>query len=123
MSDALTIKELTTSPLTDMLTWAVMTLISHFPTKNFLEHFGIDASNHNNTIKVELKINGVEVSPREVFDQLDKHHTEMVKNQAMKLIKEKFAGLDDITTLISELRSFAERKASSALGVEWRDNW
>lgn len=123
MSDDLTINELVKSPPTDMLAWSVMTLISHCAPANLLEHFRIDASNHDNTVKVEMKINGVEVSPREVFAQLDAQHTEMVKRQALKLIKEKFVGLDDITTLISELRSFAERKASSALGVEWRDSW
>ncbi len=119
MSDTLTIHEIVKTTPTDLLAWSVMHLLSLGPI-DFLQHFGIDASNHDNTVKVELRINGIEVSPREVFDELNRQHTEMVKRQAMAILESKVS-LHKVSQMASNIESLVMREAADALGANWED--
>jgi len=123
MSDTITIGELVESPPREMMPWAIMVLLSHYDTDDFLKHFNIDASNHDNTVTVEMRINGVEVSPAEIFKQLNNQHEDMVKRCAMELIQEKIKGVDAVTELLENVRSLVQREASAALGVDWETRW
>lgn len=125
MADEVTIKELTEVKPQSMFAWAIFHLMVHGETtnKNFLERFNIDASNHGNTVKVELRINGVEVSPRVAFAELERQHDDMVKREAMELIQSKCGEANAVMDLVSELEKFAKRRAAEALGVDWQDRW
>lgn len=117
------IKDLVTNPPRDLLSWSVFNLMVDSAPKDFLERFGIDASNHENSVRVELKINGVTVSPKAVFVELERQFEELVKTRAMKLVVEKCGESSKAADLLSEINEFAKRRAAEALGVNWEDRW
>lgn len=125
MADEIAIKELIEPRPQNMLAWAVFHLMVHGETtnKNFLERFNIDAANHDNTVKVELRINGIEVSPRVAFAELERQHDDMVKRHAEKLILEKCGEMNVVADLVYELEKYAKRRAAEALGINWQDRW
>lgn len=118
MSDDITIRELVAIGNEDMFAWAVFHLMTIGPVDSFMEKFKIDASNHDNTVNVEMRVNGVEVSPRQVFKRLAQEHDNMLKRQAAELLKEK---LGASTELLFKLEQLIQREAQDALGVDWEN--
>lgn len=123
MSDEIAIKEMAALPQPDLLAWAVMNMIVEFGGDKFLEVFSIDATNHENRVVVDLKINGVEVSPRQVFAELNRQLDELIRREAMRLIQEKCCESSAAMKLVDEIGEFAKRRASESLGVGWQDRW
>jgi hypothetical protein len=121
MTDTVTIKELVHSPPNDMLSWAVMHLISRNSDEDFLKRFNIDASNHDNTVTVEMRVNGVKVPVKEVFKELQRQLDAMVKREAMELIATKCGSANAAIQLLDRIGDLVRREAADALGVDWED--
>jgi len=124
MSDEVAISDIVKSPKDqDLLAWATLVLISQYRGKDMLERFKIDAFNHANTVNVEMRINGVEVSPRAVFGEIESQLDEMVKREAADLLKQKLGGLVEVQDMVHSIKQTIEREACDKLGVDWSDRW
>jgi len=119
------ISELVALPPRDLLSWSVLHLITLESSADFMSKFGIEPlpDGAERSITVEMRINGVEVPVREVFAELERHHSDMVNAQAKELVTQKCALFNEASDLAARISDLIKREASRALGVDWEDRW
>jgi len=57
--------------------------------------------NTNKDLKLEFKVNGHELDIIEAFDEIDRQSDEMIAKAALRLLEEKFGGIQDILSDLS----------------------
>lgn len=119
--DKITIRELIAIGGDDYFAWATWHIIcSSKPAEEFLERFNLKEAvrDHDKTVTVEMKVNGVEVSPREVFTELGRQFEALLKRKALELLQERLASSAE---LLDRIERHIKAEATALLGADWHD--